>query len=141
MPQKCEQPDAQAPLPILLAARLYFNAGPARIPHHHHALLGYCREFNVPLELMMNDNRAALYQDDKSFGGKPVQACQVIHDTNGHFSELLNEAMASGGLDKELSKEDRERLKEVLIAFGDLQADGRYTGSERLVTPSNQAQH
>ena len=113
------------------APHLYFNAGPARIPHHHHALLGYCREFSVPLELMMNDNRAALFQDDKSFGGKPVQARQVIHDTNGHFGELLNKAMASGGLDKELSKEDRERLKEVLATFGDLQADGKYKGSDR----------
>ena len=113
------------------APHLYFNAGPARIPHHHHALLGYCREFNVPLEIMMNDNRAALFQDDAVFGGKPVQAKQVIHDTNGHFGELLNKAMSSGGLDKELSKEDRERLREVLTVFGDLQADGRYTGSER----------
>ena len=113
------------------APHLYFNAGPARIPHHHHALLGYCREFNVPLEIMMNDNRAALYQDDAVFGGKPVEAKQVIHDTNGHFGELLNKAMSSGGLDKELSKEDRERLREVLTVFGDLKADGRYLGSER----------
>ena len=29
---------------------LYFNAGPARIPHHHEFLLGYCREFGVPLD-------------------------------------------------------------------------------------------
>lgn len=34
-------------------------------------------------------------------------------------------------MDKELSQEDRERLREVLATFGDLQADGRYTGSER----------
>ncbi len=113
------------------APHLYFNAGPARLAHHHHAILGYCREFNVPLEIMMNDNRAALFQDDAAFDGKPVEAKQVLSDTNGYLSELLNKAMSSGGLDKELSKEDRERLREVIATFGDLQADGRYSGSER----------
>ena len=29
------------------ADHLYFNPGPARIPQHHSALLGYCREFDV----------------------------------------------------------------------------------------------
>ena len=27
---------------------LFFNAGPARIPHHHQALLGYCRSSACP---------------------------------------------------------------------------------------------
>jgi monoamine oxidase len=113
------------------APHLYFNAGPARIPHHHHAILGYCRDFKVPLEIMMNDNRAALFQDDKAFGGKPMQAKQVINDGRGYFAELLAKAGASGGLDKELSKEDLERLKELVGAFGDLQPSGKYTGGER----------
>ena len=30
---------------------LYWNAGPARLPSHHHAVLGYCREFGVALEV------------------------------------------------------------------------------------------
>ena len=41
---------------------LYFNAGPARLPHHHQGILGYCRELGVALELFVNDNRAALIQ-------------------------------------------------------------------------------
>ena len=113
------------------APHLYFNAGPARIPHHHHAVLGYCKQFNVPMEIMMNDNRAALFHDDNAFGGKPIQAKQIINDTHGHLAELLSKAAATGGLDAPLNKEDRQRLTEVLAAFGDLQKDGRYGGSDR----------
>ena len=113
------------------AQHLYFNAGPARIPHHHHAVLGYCKQFNVPMEIMMNDNRAALFHDDDAFGGKPVEAKQIINDTHGYLGELLNKATASGALDAKLSREDRQRLTEVIAAFGDLRPDGRYLGSER----------
>lgn len=35
---------------------LYFNAGPARLPHHHQGILTYCRELGVPLEVFVNDN-------------------------------------------------------------------------------------
>jgi monoamine oxidase len=38
---------------------LYFNCGPARIPGHHEALLGYCKELEVELEPFINDNRLA----------------------------------------------------------------------------------
>ena len=113
------------------ASHLYMNAGPARLPYHHHAVLGYCREFGVPLEIMMNDNRAALFQDDNAFGGKPLQARQVINDTRGHFSELLAKAFSAGALDKEMSGEDKQRLMEAITGFGDLRADGRYQGSGR----------
>ncbi len=113
------------------APHLYINPGPARIPSHHRAVLGYCREFGVPLEVMMNDNRAAWMHDEAVFDGKPVEARQVINDTRGYLAELLGKAVASGGLDKELSKEDRERLKALLAGFGDLQENGKYAGSER----------
>ena len=43
---------------------IYFNAGAARISSHHQGILGYCRELGVPLELFVNDNRAALIQFD-----------------------------------------------------------------------------
>ncbi|HWM27511.1 MAG TPA: FAD-dependent oxidoreductase, partial [Woeseiaceae bacterium] len=57
---------------------LYFNPGPARIPHHHEFLLGYCREFGVPLEAFINDNRAALMQSASSFNGEPQVARRVL---------------------------------------------------------------
>lgn len=109
----------------------YMNVGPARIPNHHRALLGYCREFKVPLEIMMNDNRAALFHDDAAFDGKPVEARQVINDTRGYLSELLAKAMSHGGLDAEMGKEDRERLIAMIRSFGDLKAGDRYLGGDR----------
>jgi monoamine oxidase len=39
------------------------NAGPARIPHHHKAILDTAR-IDVPLEVMVNDNRATFFSDD-----------------------------------------------------------------------------
>ncbi|MBV8124509.1 MAG: FAD-dependent oxidoreductase, partial [Paucibacter sp.] len=113
------------------APHLYVNVGPARISHHHRAVLGYCREFGVPLEIMMNDNRAAFLQDDGVFGGKPVQAKQVLNDSYGYFAELLNKAVSTGRLDQELSKEDRERLQAAMATFGDLREDGRFRGTAR----------
>ena len=34
------------------ADHLYFNPGPARLPHHHQGILGYCRELGVPVEVI-----------------------------------------------------------------------------------------
>jgi monoamine oxidase len=96
------------------APHLYMNVGPARLPNHHLAVLGYCREFKVPLEIMMNDNRAARFQDDAAFDGKPVEARQVINDTRGYMSELLAKAMIG-----------------MIRSFGDLRGEGKYAGSER----------
>ena len=45
---------------------LYFNAGPARIPCTHRAILGYARRFGVPMETFINVNRNAGWD----FGGK-----------------------------------------------------------------------
>src|SRR5580698_1995762 len=53
------------------AEHLYFNPGPARLPYHHQGILSYCRELDVPLEVMSNDNRGALLQSDAAFDGKP----------------------------------------------------------------------
>ena len=34
----------------------YFNPGPWRIPHHHHAILDYCRRLDVKLEPFIQKN-------------------------------------------------------------------------------------
>src|SRR5262249_35792097 len=56
------------------APHLSFNAAPARLSHHHQTILGYCRQLGVPLEILMNDNRGALLQDDAALGGEPQLA-------------------------------------------------------------------
>ena len=75
---------------------LYANLGPARIPYHHRAILGYCKEFGVELEVFTNDNRAALFHNRERFGGKPVVARQVLTDTRGYIAELLAKAVNQG---------------------------------------------
>jgi monoamine oxidase len=69
--------------------------------------------------------------------GKPVEQRQVVHDTRGYIAELLSKAVNNHTLDDELSKEDTDRLLNFLQGFGDLNDDGKYTGSMRagFITP------
>ena len=115
----------------------YLNPGPARIPSIHTNLLGYCQELDVPLEVEVNTSRSALMQSPAVDGGKPVQQRQVVHDTRGYLSELLTKAINKHTLDDELSKEDISHLRDFLEDFGDLNREGKYTGSMRagFITP------
>jgi monoamine oxidase len=112
-------------------SKSYFNAGPARLPSVHKTILGYCKEFGVPLEVFVNANRNSLMASEKAFDGKPVEQRQVINDTRGHVAELLAKSINQGALDKGLSKEDHDRLLAFLRTFGDLKQDFTYQGSER----------
>jgi monoamine oxidase len=109
----------------------YLNAGPARIPSIHTHILGYCQELGVRLEVEVNSSRSALMQSPKLNHGDPVQQRQVVHDTRGYLAELLSKAINKHTLDDELSKEESARLLEFLRNFGDLNKDGRYTGTPR----------
>ncbi len=112
-------------------AHMYANMGPARIPYHHTALLGYCRKFGVPLEVFTNDNRAAFFHNRERFGGKPVTGRQVHTDTRGYIAELLAKAVNRNALDKELTKEEKERILAMLTEFGGLNPDRLYKGTNR----------
>jgi monoamine oxidase len=98
---------------------LYFNPGPARIPHHHEFLLGYCREFGIALETFVNDNRAALLHSPQAFGGQPQIARRVIADTRGNIARLLATAVNQNALDQELSATDRTNILAMLREYGD----------------------
>jgi monoamine oxidase len=110
---------------------MYFNPGPARIPYHHDGILAYCRELGVALEPMVNDNRAALLQDDRAFGGKPQLARSVINDARGFVAELAAKAVDQNHLARPVSPEDQERLRGFLRSFGALDRDLAYQGSAR----------
>ncbi|HEV3460374.1 MAG TPA: FAD-dependent oxidoreductase [Thermoanaerobaculia bacterium] len=114
-------------------AGLYFNAGPGRIPYHHQALIGYCRELGVELEVYVMEDRAALFQTDQAFAGKPVADRQVANDTRGYIAELLAKAIDKRALDDELSAADRRDLLQLLAVFGDVDPEEhyRYAGSTR----------
>ncbi len=113
-------------------AELYANMGPARIPQHHQALLGYCRELGVALEPMVNDNRNAYLQSDKAFGGRRIRAREFIGASRGYIAELLAKAMSQHALDAELSAEDQKSFLAMLRNFGALDREHRFKGSGRL---------
>ena len=98
---------------------LYFNPGPARLPYHHEGILSYCRALGVPLEVLCNDNRAALMQDDRAFDGAPQVNRRVVNDMRGYVAELAAKAV------------DKDRLRSMLRSFGALDKDLVYRGSAR----------
>jgi monoamine oxidase len=109
----------------------YFNAGPARLPSQHLTILGYCREFGIPLEVEVNSSRSSLLQCDSLNGGKAVEQRQVMNDTRGHVAELLAKSINKKALDEDLNQEDQERMLEFLRKYGDLSPDYFYKGSTR----------
>ncbi|MGH7155863.1 MAG: flavin monoamine oxidase family protein [Acetobacteraceae bacterium] len=113
------------------APHLYFNPGPARIPYHHDGILSYCRELGVALEVMCNDNRGALMQDEAAFGGAPQLNRRVVNDARGYVAELAAKAADQSALDKPVTPADKERMRAFLRAFGALDKDLAYRGSTR----------
>jgi monoamine oxidase len=109
----------------------YQNFGPGRLPSIHTTMLGYCREFGVPLEVEVNTSRSTLLQADKLNGGKAVQQRQMINDTRGHVSELLAKSINKGALDRELTAHDKEQMLTFLREYGDLSPDYLFKGTER----------
>jgi monoamine oxidase len=109
----------------------YFNAGPARLPSQHVTMLGYCRQFGIPLEVEVNSSRSALMQSDRMNHGEPVEERQLVNDARGRVAELLAKAIRRDALDQELSPEDKERMLEFLRTYGDLSPDYFYRGSAR----------
>jgi len=67
---------------------MYFNPGPARLPYHHTGILSYCRELDVPLEVMSNDSRGALLQSDAAFDGKPTRFLERKPEEERNFRML-----------------------------------------------------
>ena len=106
---------------------LYFNAGAARIPHAHHTILGYARNLGVPIEVMVNANRASRWD----IGGRAFTNRQMQNDLRGRFSELLAKAIDRGALDREIPAAEKSMLREFLGFYGDLNQRGEYTPAGR----------
>lgn len=108
----------------------YFNAGPARIPAHHQATLGYCREFGIAMETEVNWSGRARIQSDRLNGGKAIEMRQAIFDYRGHMAELLARVTNKGALDDTFSKDDRDKLMAGLSQWGRLSEQRVYGGSD-----------
>jgi monoamine oxidase len=105
---------------------LYINPGPWRLPHHHHGILGYCRQLGVALENFVQVNHNAYLHSPRAFGGKPQRYRTVKSDYHGHVAELLAKAAQGGKLDVPLGKEDLEKLLGSLQWWGALDGQYRY---------------
>jgi monoamine oxidase len=110
---------------------LYWNAGAARLPSHHQAVLDYCRELGVALEVEVNTSRGALLLNPAANGGRPIEMRQAVNDARGEISELLAKAIDRGALDQELTAHDKDRMLAFLRQYGDLSPDLLYRGSTR----------
>ncbi len=108
----------------------YLNPGPWRIPHHHHAVLDYCKRLGVQLEPFIQKNHNAYLHSTKAFGGKPQRFRDIATDYRGQTSELLAKATNQGKLDDMVSQEDREMLLESLRTYGMLDENFAYVKSQ-----------
>jgi monoamine oxidase len=107
---------------------LYLNAGAARIPTAHHTILGYAKKLGVPIEVMVNANRASRWD----FRGRTVANRQAMNDVRGRIAELLFKAVNKGALDEELSAVDKDVMRNFLGAYGGLsRPNGEYKGDGR----------
>jgi monoamine oxidase len=121
-PQRCEFDDEP---------HLYMNAGPARIPHNHHKLLGYCKTLGVELEFYMNDDRNTWVHDDAFNGGKPVRVREYITDARGFLAELTAKSVTPQALEQNFSADDVAKVMAFINKYGDLQPNNLYKGSSR----------
>ena len=109
------------------APHLYFNPGPARIPHHHRGILGYCKALGVALEVLVNDNRAALVEAP----GGPVPLRRVQADLRGMVAELAVKGLGASGLGLPVTEADLARLRQALRGWGALDSELHYRGTSR----------
>jgi monoamine oxidase len=93
---------------------MYFNAGPARIPHHHVRVLNYCLTLNVPVEVIVDEDRNAYLFDKHAFSGKRQVARSIVNDARGFVAEMAAKAVAKNVSDAPLSAEDTD----LLLSYG-----------------------
>ena len=107
---------------------LYFNAGPARIPSWHHAILGYAKRLNVPMEVFVNSHMATGFD----FAGKVRPGRQVMYSFQARLSELLTKVINQGSLNAAMPKDELEQFKGFLRFYGGLDDKGVPTGQPSL---------
>lgn len=116
-----DRPNQQA----AFGAGQYFNAGPARIPSTHHAILGYARRLGVPLEVFVNSNESAGWD----FGGTVQPQRRMVNDIRGEVGELLAKAIDAHALDAAMPKDELAQFREFLGAWSGLNDKGVYAAT------------
>jgi len=105
----------------------YVNVGPWRIPYSHTAVLNYCRELGVPVQVFLNDadNNYFYYEGSGVLRNKKIRVREVKADMTGAINELLVKAIDQHKLDLPLTDEDQKRLTSYLISQGYLDSNTR----------------
>jgi monoamine oxidase len=99
---------------------MYFNAGPARIPSWHHAILGYAKRLGVPMEVFVNDHMATGWD----FNGKVRPGRHMAYSFQARTAELLTKAISQGALNSAMPKDELDQFKGFLQFFGFLDDKG-----------------
>jgi monoamine oxidase len=107
---------------------LYFNAGPARIPSIHHAILGYARRLGVPMETFVNSHMATGWE----FGGKIHRGRQMVYSLQSRLAELLAKAVDGNALNAAMPKDELEQFRQFLGFYGGLNDKGAPTAQGAL---------
>ena len=107
----------------------YVNVGPWRIPYSHTAVLNYCRELNVPVQVFLNDSESNYFYYEGNAAGalsnRKIRVREVKADMAGAINELLVKAIDQKKLDLPLTAEDQNRLTRYLITQGYLDTNTR----------------
>lgn len=109
----------------------YLNHGPWRIPLDHQSTLYYTRQFEVPLEIMVNDNdHAWVYLEDGGpLSKRRLRGAEIKADMRGHVAELLAKSVRGSQLDTLLTRDDQTLLLDYLAHEGALsKSDLLYRG-------------
>jgi monoamine oxidase len=108
----------------------YLNPGPWRIPHHHHAVIDYCRRLGVQLEVFVQENHNAYLHRQEAFDGQPQRFRHINTDYRGHVAELLAKVVDQGALDAEVTEDDKHNLLDSLREFGVLNEAMEYVSRD-----------
>ncbi|NRB41889.1 MAG: FAD-dependent oxidoreductase [Pseudomonadales bacterium] len=110
----------------------YLNAGPGRIPSGHKRLLQYLKKFGVEVEIYVMDSASNLIQTSEGYAGNPVVGRRLDHNTRGHIAEMVYENADNIINEKnpKLTADEKaslaEKLKDLMVSFGDLGLSGIY---------------
>src|SRR4029453_10082168 len=108
---------------------LYVNVGAWRIPFTHTAVLNYCKELRVPLQIFVNESDDSYFYYEGTAAGslsnRRVRLREIKADMIGHTNELLVKAIDQHKLDLPLTPDDQQKLTAFLIGHGYLDASNR----------------
>lgn len=116
----------------------YLNAGPGRIPSTHVLLLGYMKEFRVPLEVYVMHSDANLVQvengPDRENPKNAVASRRLIYNSRGYLNELvrqnarllLEDFNKRRGIQKPVTHAEVKALESLAEELGDLTSGGQY---------------